>query len=263
VERQRTQEQLKVARQIQLSLTPRQLPEIPGLSVGTEYRAAQEVGGDYFDFYRIDHDHLGVLVLDVAGKGVPGALLMAITGTFLKMAAPRDRSPAWVLNEVNAALSAEISRGLYVTAVYGVLQISTRQFTLCSAGHPEVIVVRERDLSCEPHKPRGAALGMLRPNHFRAVLGQEIIQLEPGDTLLLYTDGVLEAMNDKGEEFGWDRLCRVAQRTARKGPRTLTSEIAKSVAKHAGAEPQYDDITVVALGIDIESASPDAAQEPE
>ena len=249
VERQRTQEQLKIARQIQLRLIPSELPEIPALAIGAEYRAAQEVGGDYFDFYRIDHDHLGIVVFDVAGKGVPGALLMAITSTFLKMAAPRSRSPAWVLNEVNAALSAEMRRGLYVTATYAVLKLSTLELTLCCAGHTDAIIFRDADATSEKHKPRGAALGLLRPNRFRSLLEQKTIHLKAGDTLVLYTDGVIEAMDENGNEFGEERLCELVANSARKGPKRLTAAIVEAVQEHAGQQPQYDDITVVALRV--------------
>ena len=258
VERERTEEQIKIARQIQLGLIPTELPRIPGLAVAAEYRAAQDVGGDYFDYYRMDHDHLGILVFDVAGKGVPGALLMAITSTFLKMAAPRSNSPAWVLNEVNAALAAEMRPGLYVTAAYGVLKLSTLELTLCSAGHTDAVVIRDRDGSCEKHNPRGAALGLLRPNRFRAILEQETVQLRPGDTLLLYTDGVTEAVNDQGEEFGAARLCDAASRLAREGPRRLAAGICRAVRRHAGQNPQYDDITLVALRVGVDTPEMEA-----
>ena len=248
LERQRAQEQMKIARDIQLHLIPTRLPEIAGLSIGAEYNAAQEVGGDYYDLYRIDHDTLGLIVFDVAGKGVPGALLMAITATFLKMAAPRSQSPAWVLNEVNAALSAGmVHRGLYVTALYAVLKLSTLELTFCSAGHPDAVVIRDGDLTCEKYKPRGAALGLLRPNRFRAALEQKVIKLKPGDTILLYTDGVLEARNAEGAEFGEGCLCDVAREFARQGPRKLAHEIVAAVGRHAGDEPQYDDTTVLAV----------------
>jgi len=256
IQRQRSEEQMKIARQIQLRLIPTDLPRIPGLSLGVQYTAAQEVGGDYFDFYRIDHDHLGVLVFDVAGKGVPGALLMAITGTFLKMASPRSTSPAWVLNEVNAALSADMRRGLYVTAMYGVLTLSTLQFSLVCAGHPDAFVIRERGLVIERYKPRGAAIGLLRPNRFRAVMEQETMQLEQGDTVLFYTDGVTEAMNEQGEPFGEERLLELCKRFARQGPKKLSAEITESIRQFAGAAPQYDDITVVALRIWPEEEPP-------
>jgi sigma-B regulation protein RsbU (phosphoserine phosphatase) len=259
---QRNEEQLKIAQEIQLRLIPSDLPRIPGLSIGAEYRAAQEVGGDYFNFYRIDHDHLGIVVLDVAGKGVPGALLMAITGTLLKMATARSNSPAWVLNEVNAALSNEMRKGLYVTATYGVLRLSTLQFTLVSAGHPDIIVVRDRDLSCEKHKPRGAAIGLLRPNRFRTVMEQETIQLDVGDALLLYTDGVIEAMNDRDEQFGEERLCETAKAHSREGARRMAAEIVKAVTTHAGSTPQYDDITVVTLRISPEGEDESRAGAP-
>jgi sigma-B regulation protein RsbU (phosphoserine phosphatase) len=255
LQRQRSQEQIKIARNIQLSLLPKELPDIPQLAIGAEYDAAQEVGGDYYDIYRIDHDHLGLIVFDVAGKGVPGALLMAITATFLKMAAPRSRSPAWVLNEVNAALSAEMHRGLFVTAVYAVLQISTGELTVCSAGHPDAVVARAEDGRCENLNPRGAALGLLRPNRFRATLEQVSVVLHPGDTLLLYTDGVIEARNTAAEEFGADRLLEVVRAEAAGGPRRLAEEIHAAVLRFAGEEPQYDDTTVLALQRLPESAS--------
>ena len=253
IEQHRTEEQLKIARQIQLRLIPAELPRFPGVSVGAEYFPAQEVGGDYYDLYRIDHDHVGVVVFDVAGKGVPGALLMAITSTFLKMAAPRATSPAWVLNEVNAALWAEMRRDLYVTALYGALQLSTFEFTFCCAGHTDTILIRERDGFCQRYKPRGAALGLLRPNRFRSVLEQKTIRLEPGDTLLFYTDGVTEAMNEQLEEFGEERLTNVAREFRRHGPQSLATGIAEAVRKHAGQHQQYDDITVLALRVSFDA----------
>jgi len=261
VERQRTEQQIQIARQIQLRLIPSDLPNIPGVAIGAEYRAAQEVGGDYYDFYRIDHDHLGVLIFDVSGKGVPGAMLMAITRTFLKMAAPRSNSPAWALNEVNAALTAELQRGLFVTATYAVLKLSALELTLCCAGHTDTLIVRDRDRSCERHKPKGAALGLLRPNKFRALLEQETVQLAPGDTLLLYTDGVIEAMNEKGEEFGQARLCEIASRTAGKGPERLIENICEAVDEHARSSPQYDDITALAIRVGVDAPAPQDAPE--
>ncbi len=256
VERQRTEQQIRVARQIQQRLIPSDLPSIPGVALGVEYRAAQEVGGDYYDFYRIDHDHLGILIFDVSGKGVPGAMLMAITRTFLKMAALRSNSPAWVLNEVNAALSAELRRGMFITAVYCVLKLSTLELALCCAGHTSTLLLRDRDGACEQHKPRGAALGLLRPNRFRRVLEQKTIQLEPGDTLLLYTDGVTEALNTSGVEFGEERLVQLAGELARKGPKTLAAGICEAVEEHAAGAPQYDDITLVALRAGVDAPEP-------
>jgi len=329
IQRQRAEEQMKVAREIQLRLIPSELPRIAGISLGAEYLAAEEVGGDYFDFCRIDHDHFGVVIFDVAGRGVPGALLMAITSTFFKMAAPRSNSPAWVLNEVNAALNAEMRHGLYVTALYGVLKLSTLQFTFVCAGHTDAIVVRDSPVGapapssetrspssasgandgpaprgspasafvplfgtaadkaadkpaggeeqgrredarrggqagCERHKPRGAALGLLRPNRFRAVMEQETVQLREGDTLLLYTDGVVEAVNEMGEQFGEDRLCDLARACARDGPRKLASEIKEAVRRYSGGQPE-DDLTVVALRVapEPEPAARGAGSSPE
>jgi sigma-B regulation protein RsbU (phosphoserine phosphatase) len=263
VQRQRAEEQLRVAREIQLRMIPAEPPHIPGLSLGAEYMAAEEVGGDYFDFYRIDHDHLGVVIFDVAGRGVPAALLMAITSTFFKMAAPRSNSPAWVLNEVNAALAAEMRQGLYVTALYGVLRFSTLQFTFVCAGHTDAIVIQEGKPVCVRHRPRGAALGLLRPNRFRAVMEQETIQLREGDTLLLYTDGVVEATNDEGEQFGEDRLCEVALAHAADGARRLAAEIKDAVRRHSGSQRQEDDLTILTLHIAPEPETPAREPQPE
>lgn len=249
LQRQRAEEQLKVARQIQMGLVPRQLPRIPGLSLAVDYAPAQEVGGDYYNFYSIDHDHLGIGVFDVSGKGVPGALLAAITGTFMKMAAPRSKSPAWALNEVSLALAPEMQRGMYVTACYAVLRLSTLQLTFVSAGHPDTLIVRERDANCERHKPRGAAIGLLPPNRFRTVLEQETVQLEQGDTVVFYTDGVTEAMNGQGEHFGIDRLTAACSAHARKGPKEMTAEVLAAIQRHVGDTPQYDDITIIALRV--------------
>jgi len=249
LQRQRAEEQLKAARQIQMGLVPRRLPSIPGLSLAVNYQPAQEVGGDYYNFYPIDHDHLGIGVFDVSGKGVPGALLAAITGTFMKMAAPRSKSPAWALNEVSLALAPEMQRGMYVTACYAVLRLSTLQLTLVCAGHPDALIVRERDATCERHKPRGAAIGLLPPSRFRTVLEQETLQLEQGDTVIFFTDGVTEALNAQGEHFGIDRLMALCSAHARKGPRDMTAEVLAAIARYVGDTPQYDDMTIIALRV--------------
>jgi len=252
VAQQRAAEQLRVAREIQLKLIPTELPAVPGYSIHGAYRAAEEVGGDYYDILRIerggpDDRYVGIVMADVAGKGVPGALVMIMSRAVLRETATQSLSAARTLAAVNDAIVRETTRAMFVTAAYAVLDTQTGEMTLASAGHDPVLVLRRGARKCEAHSPRGAALGLLPTARLEGIMEEERIVLGPGDTALFYTDGVTEARSPEGEEFGEKRLDALVAAYASDGPEALLDRVLAQVAAHAGDAPQYDDISLLAL----------------
>ncbi len=248
--RQRAEQELRVARDIQLELIPHELASVPGVEFHAIYRAAKTVSGDYYDIYRLDDRHVGIVMADVSGKGVPGALVMIMVRSILKMAAQQSLSTSEVLSGLNDAIHGEIHRGMFVTAAYGVLDLDDMKLRLSCAGHEPLMVIRAGSHSCELIKPPGMALGLVGKERFEKIIREEEIQIGSGDLVLMYTDGVTEAMNPDRECFGTERLCEAVPELARRGPKPLLEGILDAVLKFAGKRPQYDDISMLSFRAD-------------
>ncbi len=249
IEKQRTEQELVLARDVQLRLIPRELPRMEALDLAAVYKAAHEIGGDYYDFYPIDEEHLGIVIADVAGKGVPGALVMIMTRTILKMLAAGSLSTADILSQTNEAIAPELRQGMFVTALYAIFDQSRREIRFSSAGHNPLILVRAGADECEFIKPKGMALGFATGPQFSGLMEQRSLSLQPGDLVFLYTDGVTEAMNADREEFGEERLAEFLVRHSDLSARALLDALVDEIVTYAGGEPQYDDITMVALRV--------------
>ena len=247
VEKQRTEQELRVAREVQLRLIPSRLPEIKDFDVSAVYRAAQEVGGDYYDFYEIDGRHIGIVIADVAGKGVPGALVMIMTRTILKMISASTLSTAATMASINDAIGPEMQRGMFVTALYVILDTADKTILVSSAGHNPMALYRAETGECELVKPRGIALGFARSPRFDDLTEERRIPLQVGDRIFLYTDGVTEARNRTMDEFGEDRLYDLIQRHNGAPSQELLDTIMHEIDTHRGGEAQYDDISMVTL----------------
>jgi len=247
VEKQRAENELRVAREIQLRLIPSKLPDIEDFDVSAVYRAAQEVGGDYYDFYRIDERHLGIVIADVAGKGVPGALVMIMTRTILKMISSSNLSAAGTMAEINDAIVPEMQRGMFVTALYAILDQRTKALLVSSAGHNPMAIYRADTGECELVKPKGIALGFAKGGRFRDLTEERQIQINRGDRILLYTDGVTEARNRAMAEFGEERLYELMRSHNGAPSEELLETIMQEIDSHRGDEAQYDDISMVTL----------------
>jgi serine phosphatase RsbU (regulator of sigma subunit) len=248
-ERAAIENELSIATDIQTKLLPDRIPQIAGFDIFSYYLSAREVGGDYYDFLVIDQDHLGVVVADVSGKGIPGAMVMTMVRSLLRMASQREMSPKETLKKVNRILAKDIRRGMFVTAVYGVLEVSTRTFRLCSAGHNPVLFMSAKSKKIRQIKPNGIALGFDKGRTFDDNITEEVVQLEPGDRMVIYTDGVVEAMDASKEEFGIEKLAQVVHKTAGDTSRACTHEIVSAIESHRGSAEQSDDITIVTLGV--------------
>jgi serine phosphatase RsbU (regulator of sigma subunit) len=243
IEQEALARELRLAGELQVSMLPRQLPRMDGFDVGARMVAARTVGGDFFDVIPLGPDRLGVVVGDVSGKGMPAALFMALVASLLRAEAERSESPEQALRVVNRHLLSRNSRSMFVTILYGVLQRETREFAFVRAGHELPLLLDARGAARAIERGRGHPLGLF-PN---PVLDAQTVHLPLGGTLLLYTDGVTEAMDPSCELFGQERIAAVARDHCAAGAQELCDQLVQAVAAYHGAAPQADDITLVAV----------------
>ena len=251
-EKKRMDYDLGMAHRIQTSLLPKDIPVLPGVQIAAFSVPAQQIGGDYYDFVRIDEDHLGIVIADVSGKGVAGALVMSMCRTVLRTKAPGEFSPAGVLKAMNAVLTPDLSEDMYVTVLYMVLNLSTRELRVARAGHLAPVIVRRHGEQTVRIESEGMAVGIQAGASFDDLLEEKTFALRPGDVLMGFTDGVTEAMDRNENEWGLLSLCTTVQLAAQEGcgAETVASQVRQKLMQFVGEVPQYDDMTLVALKID-------------
>lgn len=240
------QQELEVARHIQKTIVPRQFPPFPErreFAVHAEMIPARKVGGDFYDFFLIDDEHLGFVIGDVSGKGVPAALFMAVSKTVLKATALRGVPPAECCEQINRILFLESVEEMFVTAFYGILNTRTGEVTYCNAGHnPPYIVRRDGRVEAVP-STQGLMLGLMENwNH-----QEKKITLERGDALVLYTDGITEALDRASNQFTDERLTDCLKRFQPPVVTDIVAGVIKEVEAFADGAPQADDMTMLAL----------------
>ncbi|MCX5825857.1 MAG: SpoIIE family protein phosphatase [Deltaproteobacteria bacterium] len=253
--KERYESELKIARTIQMSFLPKNFPPFPEnveFDIYATLDSAKEVGGDLYDFFLLDEDHLFFSIGDVSGKGVPAALFMAATKTLMKGTAGRDMAPSEVLSRVNRELCLGNDSMMFVTVFCGILNFRTGEVLYSNAGHNPPLILRAGQPPEWLTLPDGFFLGTMEDSVYET----RQILLAPGDMLLLYTDGVTEAMN--GDKFFYEerRLIRVTEDHGHEPPENLVREILRSVRDFAGSEPQSDDITMLALSFRRRAENP-------
>jgi len=201
IEKQRLQTQLEVARQVQLQLLPGRDPQIEGYDISAYNFPTEEVSGDYYDWVRVYDDQIGIVIADVSGKGVPAALLMAFLRASLRAATHIGYAPHISMSKVNYLLWESIERNQFVTAFHGILDATNRTLSYSNAGHSPALLMKA-DGTWRFEERGGVPLGMFRDSRYY----EYFETIEPGEVLVLYTDGVTEAMNAAGEEYGRERL---------------------------------------------------------
>jgi serine phosphatase RsbU (regulator of sigma subunit)/anti-sigma regulatory factor (Ser/Thr protein kinase) len=240
--RERIEQELAVARLIQQNFLPKALPEAPGWDVAADYRPAREVGGDFYDFIELPDRRLGIVVGDVTDKGVPAALVMAATRSVLRASAQRLVEPGAVLERVNEHLVPDIPENMFVTCLYGVLELDTGRLVFANAGH-NLPMVASGGTVTELYA-RGMPLGLMPGMDYEET---EAV-LTPGAQLLLYSDGVTEAHDPAREMFGSDRLSDVMAKSGSRDVGSVLRTLLGAVHEFAGAAAeQEDDITLVAI----------------
>jgi serine phosphatase RsbU (regulator of sigma subunit) len=241
------QKELNTATTIQQSLIPRTFPPFPertDFDIHAQMTAASSVGGDFFDFFLLDEDRIGLVIGDVSGKGVPAALFMAVTLTHLRSTAQQGMAPEACLLDVNQVLVREQVSSMFATCFYGILNTRTGELRYCSGGHNPPFILRAATGAVEPlPEVGGLPLGMFAGLGYDGSVGQ----LEVGDTLLLYTDGVPEGANAAGQDFGDERVIGCLQRQVGLGCRDVIAGMAGELSAFTAGAPQYDDITMLAV----------------
>src|SRR5687767_13050601 len=243
-ERERIEQELRVARLIQQTLLPKTLPELPGYDVAAYYQPAREVGGDFYDFLELEDGRLGLVVGDVTDKGVPAAIVMATTRTMLRAAAQRLFSPGEVLQRVNDVLVQDIPPNMFVTCLYAILDQESGRLVYANAGHDLPYRRRAgRSESAEELRATGMPLGLMPGMGYE----EKEIVLEKGESVLFYSDGLVEAHDPHREMFGFPRLQDLVG-THRSGGSALISFLLSELTRFTGEDwVQEDDITLVTL----------------
>ena len=237
------QNELDIASQMQQSILPTEFPNMPGCQVYGNMEPARNVGGDFFDVLRLENGKIGLAIADVSDKGVPAALFMMSSRTLLKGAAIGNSEPGEVLREVNDLLHENNETVMFVTLLYAVYDPATGEFSYANGGHNTPVIVHADGSSTLLPLTGGIALGVVPDLEY----SRETVTLEPGDTAVLYTDGVTEAMNEEDEEFGTDRLCEIFVGMNPDDSKDLNMKVFEAVHAFAGDTPQSDDITCLTL----------------
>lgn len=239
LEQQRLSTELRVAREIQIGFLPDQLPTLPGYEFAARWEPAREIGGDFYDFIPLQNGRLGLVIADVADKGIPAALYMALSRTTMRLVTARDPSPAEALQRVNAAILDTTYSDLFVTMFYLVIDPRSHLVRYASGGHGLALLVQEKEII--PLRSKGMALGIL-PDIY---IEERWQGLAPGDVIILYTDGVTDAVNDRMEDYGKERFYRRIRALWGRSADEMAAGIYEDVRAWKGEAPRYDDFTLV------------------
>jgi sigma-B regulation protein RsbU (phosphoserine phosphatase) len=238
---------LAVAAHIQQSILPRIFPPFPDcvdkLDIAASMNAAKDVGGDFYDFFRIDDDHIGIVMADVSGKGIPAAIFMAVSRTVIRTTALQGMSPAACISHSNDLIAKESYDSMFVTVFYGIYDIKTGEITYCNAGHNAPCILRKNGEVKPLPDSTDLVVGILEGFEYT----EETCRLEPGETLFTFTDGVSEAMNVNFEMFGDDRLQATLSEVPLNNCQQIIDAMAADVATFTKGAEQSDDITMLAL----------------
>jgi sigma-B regulation protein RsbU (phosphoserine phosphatase) len=242
-EMRRLEAELELAHKVHKALLPQELPQIRGLQLAAFIQPADIVGGDYFDFFRFRDGAPGLAIADVMGKGLPASMLMASMQASLRILAPENTCPARVLQRLNGLFCHNVHLIKFITIFLGRFDPATRKLEYCNAGHNPPLLLRGNHHN-DPHwlQPTGAAIGLAESFEYRA----ETVALAPGDAFVLYTDGVTEAMNAGGEEFGDKRLAEIADQHRALPPQNAIRELRTALQAFTGRQAFRDDVTIVA-----------------
>ena len=246
-EKRRLDTDLEVAHEIQRILLPSKAPEFEGFEISGLNLPARHVSGDYYDFLSVDEDHCGVVIADVSGKGVPASLIMATCRGVLRGEAEGELSAAELLRRVNHRMFPDIKEDMFISMAYLILEKSAGKVTLCRAGHDAPFLYRASDRTVTRINPPGMAVGIDSGGAFNRVSRDFSIEMESGDFVVLYTDGVTEALDLEGEEFGVPRVTQVLLDNAHLCAGSLLERLTSELKSFVGTAPQHDDITLIVI----------------
>jgi sigma-B regulation protein RsbU (phosphoserine phosphatase) len=242
-EKERYAKELEIAKGIQQSFLPDAAPEIADVEIAAKNVPALEVGGDFYDFIPLGKDRWGLVIADVSGKGVPAALFMALSRTLIRASTLANADPAVAIGHANQLICEDSKTSMFVTLFYAILDSRAMTLNYVNAGHNPPLLLKDTSSDVVLLKAKGIALGVIDDVDLQSVR----VDLRPGDVLVLYTDGVTEAINNREEEFGEDRLLRVITENRALPAEEILEKILAAITAFAGNRPQHDDITLMVL----------------
>jgi sigma-B regulation protein RsbU (phosphoserine phosphatase) len=246
-EKKRLDHDLEIARDIQRILLPAEAPAVNGFEISGINVPARQVSGDYFDYIKVDEERLGIAIADVSGKGVPASLIMAICRSVLRSQAAQNPSPSDVLQKVNRQLYPDIKEDMFISMAYLILDHARNGVTLSRAGHDAPLLYKRDSQTVTPLKPPGMVVGIDSGSVFDRMTKDVAVPLERNDCLVLYTDGVTEALDSEGSEFGIDRTIQSVRASADHGAQAIITRVIDDLRNFVGSQPQNDDITLIAI----------------
>ncbi len=241
VEKGRLERELQMARDVQASLLPRETPQVAGWELAARWEPARQVAGDYYDFIPLDEGQLGLVIADVSDKGMPAALFMALTRSIVRASVGRTLSPAEGIAHANQLICADATGGMFVTLFYARLNPTTREIVFVNAGHNPPLLYRADEDELTKLTRTGMALGVLEDTSFE----ERTLSLNPGDFLLLYTDGVTDATDAQEREFGMGRLESVVLDHRHARAADIMSALDQAIHDFAGSAAPFDDIAIL------------------
>jgi serine phosphatase RsbU (regulator of sigma subunit) len=248
LEKQRMEEELSIARDLQMSMLPATCPEIAGFQIAALSTPAREVGGDFFDFNKMGDDRVGFIVGDVTGKSVSGALVMSAARSVFRMLSEEQLSVGEIMIRANRRSKQDMRKGMFIALLYAELNAKDRTVSLCSAGQTQPILLSSKTGEANLVQTEGDTfpLGIMDEADYQ----ETQLQLAPGDRVVFYTDGIVEAMNEQEEIFGFERLLEVIRRARALDAGSLLKEILGRVNQFVGAATQHDDLTVIVVSVE-------------
>lgn len=243
IEKERLEKELDVAREIQRKILPADVPDYPNMEIASVFIPAFEVGGDYYDFFRISETKLGFVIADVSGKGISAAFIMAeVKGIFESLSKTIEK-PKEILIKANEILKETLDSKTFVSAAYGYFDFNEKKLIFARAGHCPLFLIR--DMNSKQIRPSGLGLGLSSKEYFEQTLEEFSIDLFRNDTIVLYTDGVTDAKNEQMEDFGDKYFLNVLQDNASLSAQELSNKIIREITVFSSQHNQYDDITLV------------------
>jgi len=246
-EKKRLDLDLQVAQDIQRILLPSASPVITGYEIEGVNMPARQMSGDYYGYIKIVDHHRGIAIADVSGKGVPASLIMAMCRSTLRCLAAGNSSASDVLHKVNRQLFPDIKEDMFISMAYVVLDERSETVTLCRAGHDAPLLYSARTQTVTKLNPPGMALGIDSGDVFDRITGEFSVAMDTNDCLILYTDGVTEALDSKGMEFGLRRMIQSIQASASDGAAAIKKRLTDDLVDFIGTYPQNDDVTVIVI----------------
>ena len=243
--------ELAIAAEIQQSFLPKNIPSVEGFDVAGKSVMAKEVGGDFFDVIPFEvvslgPRRMGILIADVSGKGIPAALFMALSRIIVRVNATWHKDePALAIHDANNLIAADATAGMFVTLFYGILDHEKHSITFVNAGHNPPIVYHAADGTMTELEATGIAMGAQEDAEYQS----KVCPLAPGDVMVLYTDGITEGNNEKGEMYGEERLNEIIRSSVGLPAQEILEKILDDLTKFSGSAPQYDDITLMVIRV--------------